>query len=183
MKLQFRSRNFIKELERRQSEFGSKKAAARLTVPDGPQHRWWYFQEFGTATHNPDSPHPSGYEIYPVNGGALSWVAKDGTRIVVPFVGFPFTDIHPGVTPKRYIATIEPNLKTVIASRAVSSMLSSKFDFNALNQALLTEIMPEIKRQIVESMAEKLSGTREDGKLAGQTAASVFEQITQIVEV
>jgi len=183
MRLKVTSRKFIKELERRRGEFASKRLAARITVPEGLEYRWWYFQEMGTATHNPDSPNSSGYNIHPVTGEVLAWTNPDGSRIVVPFVGFPYTAVHPGVPAQRYIAEIEPTINLAVGSMVGKTLTSSKFDFNALHDALLTEIMPEVKRQIVESMATKLTGTREDGKLLGRAAADVFNEITTIEEV
>jgi len=181
MRLTFKSRKFLNELRRRRGEFGAK-AAARITVPDGPEYRWWYFQEFGTATHNPDSPNPAGYDILPVNGKGLAWTNPDGSRVVVPFVGFPHTRPHPGVIPRRFITDIEPTINRTVADRVAHSLTTSGFSFEALRSALLTDIMPNIKSQIVQSMAEKLPGTREDGKLAGQRAADVFDAISTTQE-
>jgi hypothetical protein len=183
MRLQITSRKFLKELQRRRSGFGSKRLAARLRVPEGLENRWWYFQEFGTATHNPDSPNSSGYNIYPVTRGALAWTAPDGTRISLPYVGFPYSRPHPGVPAQRFIAEIEPTINATVGSMVGKTLLSSKFDFEALHQALLSEIMPEVKKQVVDSMATKLTGTREDGKLLGRAAADVFNEITTIEEV
>jgi HK97 gp10 family phage protein len=68
---------------------GPTQAAIGPAVPYGP------YQEFGTATRG-EYPGPY-YFIRPRNAAALSFIGKDGKRVVTQQVK------HPGVKPKRYM--------------------------------------------------------------------------------
>lgn len=68
---------------------GPTQATIGPAVPYGP------YQEFGTATRG-EWPGPY-YVIRPRHAAALSFIAKDGRRVVTQEVK------HPGVKPKRYM--------------------------------------------------------------------------------
>lgn len=172
MKIKVRSKRLKGELKRRREEF-SKLLAAALTVP--PELFWVLLQEHGTGTHGGKGF----YEIRPRNAPFLSWVSQvgqnAGKRIYVDMV-----KNHPGVPASHFIANSLEEIRSTVAAVLVEAMVESNYDYDAVKDAFLNIGMVEVQRIIAEAMAQTLTGTRDDGKLAGQTAADVFNQNAHI---
>jgi hypothetical protein len=156
---------------------------AVLEVP--PDLGWWYYQEFGTATHFdpgdhngyiPPSSHPDGYFIYPLHGKGLKLRASAAhpEETIIPHVGPPYTQLHPGVEPKSFVRRVLNDIDAQSANALVAALVNSQYDFQAVKNALLGEVMDMVKNKIVSSMAESLHA-EPDGKLNGAEPAQVFE--------
>lgn len=155
---------------------------AILEVP--PDLGWWYFQEFGTATHFdpgdhngyiPPSAHPEGYFIYPINGKglALRSNAAHPDETIVPHVGPPFTELHPGVSPKNFVRKVLDEIDAQSANALVTALVNSQYDFDAVKAALVNQVMEQVKATITASMSESLHSAP-GGKLDGADPAQVF---------
>lgn len=172
--------SFFDMLQARAKEWANAKIAARIVVPD--DLRWWYWQEFGTATggrsHQVDETggaSGSKYEIRPTNVAMLSWT-ENGQTVYRPVVQ------HPGVPSHHFVTrTLQDNLE-MASIKIVAAMDRSKWNVDTVRQSLLEEVMPRVKENIVEMIGLTLGGGDPDGKLGGRSAAEVFEAESQIVD-
>jgi hypothetical protein len=191
----FTSAKLVINLDKVKSNMAGRKASARITVP--PDMDWWFYQEFGTATHFneekvempvgvaqielPGTTAPSGYQI----------TAKNGKLLRLPItIEFPeawegFSVHHPGVSPKAFIRRILPEIQKQSAEAMATALIESGYNITSVQEALMTEIMPAILADITNSMAEQLNaGTDRDspGKLGHADPASVFHSAASIVD-
>lgn len=162
---------FVEELRRRRNKVAAApNAGIVIWAPDSL--RWWVFQEFGTATHIGGEKYP----IVPVNADQLSWSepnAQGGRR-------YAKSVMHPGVPPTGMVRRVLGEIETYAAAAVTNTLFASDYDMAKVQQALIDEIGPAIKKTIVESIAQQLPGTRPDGRLEGATAAEVFDAETEI---
>ncbi len=171
------SGSFLRQIEARATKWRGTKIAVRIKVP--PELSWWYWQEFGTATRG-DAGRASGkpYDILPVNAKALSFPGPNGDRILTGSVRD-----HPGIKPRRLVESIRPEIRAQLLSKAHEAFKAGAGDQPALLKEAMFSGTEQAKTQIVESIADKLPGTRADGRLHGGTAASAFEAAAQVVDI
>jgi hypothetical protein len=199
----FRSKTLKAALQEKRNRFAGRTLTARISVP--PELRWWYFQEFGTAsglssdvgavedgiTIQPveASPHPEGYSIPPKNGNMLSWPLTAGGNpdyftFIINGRGYRFfVPWHPGVSPKGFVRRSLLDIRTQTADAFTFALLDSGFDFNTVRETLLSIVMPQVRNIIAANMGESLRGTRDDGKLKGDAAESAFNTLAQIKDL
>lgn len=164
------STKFLAEAQRRAKQFSGKKVAARIRANEDTQ--WWAYLEFGTALRGENPAYQRTYPIDPVNAKMLSWPGADGGRVFRSHVD------HPGIHPHLIVRSVLKDIRT-LAGAFLAEHLSGA-DTEQIRLLLLQEVMPQAKTMIVESIAERVTGTREDGKLHGQTAADAFAAGTTI---
>jgi hypothetical protein len=184
------SRHFLEELSRRRQQFAQPTVAFRIVVP--PEHRWWYWNEFGTATHaERGTANPTGYKIPDPSKPGSEWQGKlllipiggknSGEYKIVPEVW------HPGISPKHFITTRLPEIHAVVQEHVAKALLTGGFNLEFLRHILATRTMPTIKAAIVESISENLEqdGVRDDpyARLEGEPASMVFDAVSNIIEV
>ncbi len=145
----------------------------KITVPKG--YEWWFYQEYGTAVRG-DQPYASGdtFDIIPKDGETLKFEGLDGKTVYPKEV----TD-HEGIYPKRYIRSIRRDIQRA-QRRVIMELIKTGHLTKANIKQALREAMRETKSLIVDSMDRALPGTNPDGKLGGETAASVFERVSRI---
>lgn len=168
--------SFLEVMRKRRSDWSAAgKIAARIVVP--PDLRWWYWQEFGTAiggrTRNVDSTggaSGSTYSIKPLGPGyPLKWPE-----------GMAWNVNHPGVPSHHFVTRTLPDNLKLAAIKIIAAMDRSQWNVATVRDSLLGEVMPRVKENIVQMISITLTGTREDGKLLGQTAADDFDQRANI---
>lgn len=180
------SLKLVDHLKERARKAAGAKLAAAVTVPDNLS--WWYFQEFGTASRSElDSPHPEGYEIHPVNGKGLRLPATEEhpEELAVPYVGPPYTKLHPGVAPKSFVRSILPEIQQSARLQIMQALIESGLDPSAITDVLVDKIMPDVIEQIAASMERSgLAQRRADGegKLGDQAPADAFRNEAEIIE-
>lgn len=170
------------ELQRRVNEFAGRKSAVAIEA-EGMD--WWYFQEFGTATHaERGSPNPSGYEIKPVNGGSIRLPDIGAGPGDVRKVGPPVTDVHPGVEPKHMVTRVLDEIRADVSARVVSAMQEGNYTFSPIQNSLI-DSMTSAKDTIRDSFAEQLEGIRTDpiGQKLEGSAADEFENRAEVVDL
>lgn len=168
------STRFLDELKRRSAEFRGKTVAARIQVP--PSLYFWYWLEFGTALRGEDPTRQHTYPIDPVNKKALHWTNPGGDS------HFAFHVDHPGIRPHLIVRNVLESIREAAGLTLSEIIPNSGFSVAAIREGLLSNIMPNAKSQIVESMALKAPGVRSDGKLEGRSASEVFASEAKIVE-
>lgn len=182
---------FISQLQQRLNAWqGVETVSILLRVPYA--HRWWYWQEFGTASGialNPEEVFPEGIEqnttpttqwpngygiVSRKPGGVLAYETRDGE------LRFAHAVHHPGIKPRRPVRAVLEEIRNN----------STRFLHIALRQggaknpqvftAVIKFIGPDAKRLIVESFGRKLRGMRtlnmEHARLHGKSAAEVLQQ-------
>lgn len=197
----FKSLRLRSSLQQLASQYRGKKIAARIVVP--PNMSWWYYQEFGTATHNsgqsgssengittqsvPASPHPDGYPIYPKNGKTLSWPTDAGGHyfdFVIGERGFRFfVPWHPGVSPQGFVRRVLLDVQAMAQDRIANALFTGNYQFEAAHSALVDEVMPAAINIIANSMGESLDGTRTDGKLSGAAAEQALRASASVEDL
>ena len=176
--------NFTAELQRRIREFSVGEVNIGLSIQPG--NEWWYYQEWGTATHasSPDFPStaPSGYGIKPVHGDFLTFPGPQGEQVFTPEVKSPN---HKGVRPKGYIRMILPDLQEQIKDDVAFSLAANNYSKSAVKEILLDRTMPRAQEMIASSMSEALGQTRTDGraKLGSASPSEVFQAETFITDL
>jgi len=193
MLLTLKSRYFVDHFTKIKDSFAGKEIKGRIVVP--PELRWWYFQEFGTATHltvgvpavNTEnlkitavapSTKPGGYGIDPVNGSWLSWpttsvegFTQNGRRFVRRVLH------HPGVRPRGFVRQSLRYITLQSKRLLVLAMLNSGFNYEAVHSTMIQEVMPAVVKMIAVSMdTTGVDGTRSDGKLSGKSASEAFRE-------
>ncbi len=162
---------FAEAMRERAESFRGTRISARLRVK--PEAGFWYFLEYGTATRS-DGQGPFGaspgtnYDIDPVNKKVLHW-GPYGAGTFASHVS------HPGIRPHPFVRQSLTEIVQKVGSD-VSEFLSNGGDLTpqALQQMLINTGMEDAKTILVNSLAQLAPGTQENGKLLGETAASVF---------
>lgn len=192
MRLQLESLKLTKQLQDKAKQFANRRIAGLLQASD--DIAWWYYQEFGTATrfdpgdYNgfvPPSTAPGGYEIHPVNAQAILLPATSAypQEAIIPYIGPPFTALHPGVVPKMFVRRILPQIDEQSTQALASALVHSGYDPQEVKDVLLQDVLPAAKQAIVSSIAESLNQNRPDGKLEGVDPATTFEAGTTITDI
>lgn len=162
-----------------------RQAAARITVTD--ELKFWYYQEFGTATHaERGTDHPDGYTIDPVNAEALRLPMTSGhpDALLVPHVGPPNTVLHPGVEPKHMVTRVIDEIREATSALVVAAMQEGSYTFEPVHQAVLKSAS-DAKEVITASFEEQLPGERTDpqGQKLATSAAEAFADDAEIVDL
>lgn len=168
MQLSVQSERFVAELERRIAALGSSNPAATIVVPD--EMSWWYIQEFGTADE---------YAIDPVVAKELLFPDPDnpdGERIHAKHVE------HPPIRARHMVSSVIEDIHQKVQEDFAATVASSGFDGEEIRYTFLTGTMEDVKQIIADSFAERLPGTREDGRLLGESASEVFISDAEIRE-
>jgi len=162
---------FAKEMRKRAQDFHGKKLSARISMPEGEQFRWWYWNEFGTALRG-DAGRASGkaYSIDPQYVAMLRWPTALGEYHYALHVN------HPGIHPRRMITKALDEVRKVASFAAYKIIIQDDFRFETFRQVLLDNIMPDVKNVIVQSISNELTQTRTDphSKLHGEEPGAAF---------
>jgi hypothetical protein len=197
IKTKLTSTLFIKELQARRRAFQGAMIAARIQVPSDLQ--WWYWLEFGTASRQDANAPVTGsgapYIIKPVNALSLyfphannpnsafrtPFSAPGGETAPGPDDGrFASVVVHPGVRPHPFVrGTLGPIMRMVAEGFAQAA--KGGLRPNVFQTYLVNEIMPQAIEMIAESLDAVAPGTREDGRLDGNSAADVFREEAEAV--
>jgi hypothetical protein len=178
------SGQFSKAMQGRIQRLEGVTISARIEVPDTLV--WWYWQEFGTASSG-DAGRASGhsYEIVP----------KQAKLLVYPYNGQKVISLrveaHPGIKPRRSVTKALPEIREATQANVRKALVAGGADHPELIRQAILESAQEAKRLIVESIAQNIPGTRDGdseehispGKLGGRTAASVFDEEAQVVDL
>lgn len=191
----FKSTKLVLNLNNIKQRLAGRKAAARITVTE--EVDWWFYQEFGTATHFnsdhiqmpqgivqadfPGTTSPDGYTISAKNGGMLRLpiTSEYPDEWRGPSVH------HPGVSPKAFIRRILPDIQKTSSDAVATALVRGGYNIDAVQEALMTDVMPAILTQICDSMAEQLKDSTDrdtPGKLGAADPASVFRSAATIVD-
>jgi hypothetical protein len=196
----FKSTKLVPKLLELRSQYSGAAVSARIVVPE--DMKWWFYQEFGTATHFdsatvevppsvqvsdiPATTSPEGYEIHPVNAKAIRLPGFGaGPAQVVPFVGPPWTQVHPGVSPKAFIRKILSTVHAAATAQLAQGLIDGGYEIAGVRATLIDEVMPAIVDAIVESMdAEftRISDRDTPGKLNFASPGSAFHSAASIVD-
>lgn len=164
------------KLEQRLADWQSANLRARVTVP--PELKWWYWNEFGTASRGDTERGASGnfYPIDPVNKKLLSFPTEEG-QVVALHVD------HPGIHPHRFVLNSLPGIMDFARINVRTAFIRSGGDVEAVRIQLMEVVMPEAITEIARFMFFALPGTRmgEYSGLNGQVASDVFEREAKIV--
>ncbi len=171
---------FTKKLNARIEAWnGAPKSGAQLYAPD--ELSWWYFQEYGTA--NKGVHGGATYPIEPVDAKELVFPGPGGAGVTRTH----HVD-HPGIPPRKAITQVLPQIQDNIKKLIRQSLADGGVDQPGLIKDAVLQAAEDAKALIVESIAEHIPGTRsgtEDipaGRLHGSTAASVFADLSTIVD-
>lgn len=186
---------FVQQLRERVKKWeGTQAPAARIVVPD--ELRWWYFNEFGTATKWEDPggrvlnarlagvPPPihgkQKYQIVPVDAKALAFPVR-GTLVITKLVN------HPGIRPSRSVTKALADIERTMKDRVRDALYAGAADDPTRLKEAVQEAAEQAIQHIAESMSRNLAGAREavenggEGKLGGRSAAEVFQSEARIV--
>lgn len=188
--MKLKSKRLIAQMTTVRNRMSGGRVGAVVKVP--PDLAWWYFQEFGTATHltsgNAEygvapSGSPEGYEIHPRNAKGIMLPDIGNGTMSLPFIGAPHAMNHPGVSPKSFVRRVLQTVRADAATGLASALLTSGLDISSVQTALMEEVMPAVVTTIGSSMGEMLPGGRSDdqAKLKGRSAQDVFETSATIV--
>jgi hypothetical protein len=167
-----KSERFLEELQRRAQQFaGLTQIAALIQVPE--ELIWWYWVEFGTAAYNGGE----GYMITPNNAHNLRFYSRQDQAIHFAHEIFTL-----GIPPHHMITKIEGDLQEYIRTTVRETLLNTGFDPQVLHQVLIEQIMPEVKRMIVQSFEDNLTNSVRPFGRIDQTPAEMFEQQATIID-
>jgi hypothetical protein len=157
------NKSFVTEMRRRLSSLQGNPIQSTLRVPD--ELSWWAAFEFGTTD----------YEIRSLNGRALRFPI-DGV--------FKFaTEVHfPGRRPQLIYRSERQDILNNALDAIADYFRLYGVRRSTLNACLKEDIMPYAKAAMVQRIAEVAPGTREDGKLHGESAADAWEEEAEIVK-
>lgn len=174
-----------KEFQARATSFRGAQIAARIQVPSDLS--WWYFLEFGTATRQQaDAPVRGGgkdYPIRPIERGdvstlkSLAWPDGGGGTVFRAFVLH-----HPGIRPHPFVRGALGTIMQQFAKDIHAALAEGKVRSTTIKAVLMEQTMPYAKALLVDNLSVAAPGTRDDGNLSGNTAASVFEEEAEIVD-
>jgi hypothetical protein len=183
--IEFKSMKFLKELQRRRNEFAGGPMVFRISVP--PDMRWWYWNEFGTATFTEkDTSNPDGYEISPTDAKLLFYPRKNGDWV------FSMSQWMQGIHPKHMITTITGEIGAEASRGLVKALVEGNFRQEAVRSMFLDVIMPRIRNMIRESFRENLDQYYAGGRPynensshegLGQPAWQEFDSKAEIQEI
>jgi hypothetical protein len=168
--------SFFTKVAQRRAEFARvKQISGRICVP--PELQYWYWQEFGTAVGgtNRVTPDPVGgasgstYPIAPVNTNMLKfpWKGEDYYTSLVKN--------HPGVPPHHSVTKQLKVIKDLaIINLELASLAEGFLSVEGIMDSLLLKTLPQAINLISRQMEQDLTGTRPEGRLGGQSAASDF---------
>lgn len=162
--------------EQRARELKTKQIKMQIYVPPG--YEWWFYQEYGTAVRG-DRPYASGdtFDIIPKTGKSLKFENTEGEFAYPKEV----TD-HEGIYPKRYIRSIQKEIRAEQKKFIRELISSGKLSKENIKQTI-RQAMRATKAMIVASMARSLPGARPEGQLGGEFAADVFDRVSRIKDV
>lgn len=174
MRLTLRSKGqFAKRLQERIDKWAAAKGiAARIHIP--PELEWVYWQEYGVP----------GHKIVPVESKMLAFPGEGGTELRDQVD-------WPGIKPHHTVTKSLDDIHTNAAVLVQEAMAQGAADDPELLRQAVVNAVEEAKAIIVGGMAADLPGTRPDnpehpkqsGKLHGDTAANVFDELAEVVEV
>jgi hypothetical protein len=164
--------NFKDQMNQRAQRWIGKSIGARIHVPDDLD--WWVFQEWGTATRGEFGG--AAYAIDPVHAKMLAFPDSAGNTVFSRHVE------HPGIPPRHPVLKVMPDIQAQAAQKINSALSEGGLDDPSNLQVAVTAAVTEARTQIAESMSKNIPGTRIDGKLLGETAASVFESQAVVIE-
>jgi hypothetical protein len=197
MSFNLTSQKLLETLKQVGSRFYDKRIGARLTV--GEDAAWWYYHEFGTATHEgegtfetppsisvqePEGGTGSSYDILPKNGDGIRLPATAGfpESHTYPAIGMGYTREHPGVPALGLVRTVLEDIHTKAASDIITALKDGEYEPQSVQEALTEQTIPAALSSIVESIAEKLHTPERDtpGKLSGVPPEEVFRESATI---
>lgn len=155
----------------------------RLEVPPDEDVAWWYYHEYGTATHNEVNPGGT-YPIVPVNKDMLAFPGSNGEIVLTSKV-----EAHPGVKASHIVSDALPELRDDMRERVDTALKKGGLDSPEVMKQVAVEAMTECRERVITNIATRLPGTSppsglyEGGKLKGRTAADVFTEKSVIVEL
>lgn len=164
--------DFAERMVARSQKWAIPPISARIFAPD--DLIWWYWQEHGTASRGEAGGAP--YPIDPVNAKALAFPDAQGKLVFRQHVE------HPGIAPRHSVLKAIPDIEAQSRTKLAAALTDGGLDNPSTLQTAVTAAVTEAKAQIVTSMSENIPGTRIDGKLAGDTAASVFDAEAEVIE-
>lgn len=162
------STKLVQHLQDRAQRIAGRNPAARIVVPE--DMKWVLVQEHGSI-----GPYP----ITPKNADSLRLPPKEDFPLYHGSVE------HPGVSPKKFITAIEQDIQELAGKSSARVLVESQFDPDAVQEALVDQIMPEIKEMIAKSMSDVLHQNRTidfPGKLGTTTPADAFREKAEIEE-
>jgi len=164
--------DFQRQLEARISKWASVKGiAARIHAPEALN--FWLWQEKGVPGHT----------IVPVDAKVLVFPGEGGTEM-------RDSVDWPGIRPHHTVANSLEEIRDNASQLLQQALSEGGADDPATVQAAVLEAVHDAKAIIVGAMTGDLPGTRPDnaqfpkqsGKLHGRTAASVFDELAEVVE-
>jgi hypothetical protein len=184
--------NLKSRLEQRIQRWRGETVAARIQVP--PDLKWWYWNEFGTATKfsipststpgatirpQPGQMKTGYYEIDPVQAEALRF-PQNGQIVFRDQVD------HPGLKPSRSVTKMLPSIAQRSQRAAAEAFHNGAADHpGALGQSLVAAA--ESAKQYICYAYDGDLGTRalepSHGRLGGSTAAADFDSRAKVVDV
>lgn len=189
-----KSERLLQQLSDAISRVQNKKAGAVIRA--GRNLDWVVYHEFGTATRfqggdidstkgievtaPPSSTSPSGF--YPTPGSRLPITSEFPKETIVPINPKGDAFLNPGVTPKGMIQTALPETISPITQMVAETLLSSNFDIDAVETALVEQAAPLIVEAVAERIGASLGNTERDtpGRLNGESPADAFSSGVEI---
>lgn len=114
------------------------------------------------------------YLILPVYAKELRFPGPDGEEITAQKVW------HPGVYPRAFVRNALDDIMKDFAATVAPYVATGQM--NLAQEALMNEVMQRALELIVEQIDQELIGTRDDGRLGGQTAGEAFSEGAEIVQ-
>jgi hypothetical protein len=153
---------FLKEMRARLTSLNGNPIQATLRVPD--ELSWWAAFEFGTDS----------YEIRSTSGKAL-WFPVDGTFHYATSVTFP------GRRPQLIYRSERADILSFAFEWIAQSFAENKVRRSTLNSDLAT-ILQYAKAAMSNRISEVAPATRADGKLKGESASDVWDELAEVVK-
>lgn len=202
MSFQLKSMKLIEQFSKLIPETSGKRVGAMLSVSD--EASWWYFHEFGTATHQGegDFPTPPSVQVQPVEGTAnttgypilpneaeairLPGIAG-GEPKIVPQVGAEYTLEHPGVPALAIVRTVLEEVHKLASTEVAVALKEAGYqDLNSVQTAIKGKVLPATLELITDSIAAKMPPRTDrdlPGKLGGASPADVFKRSATIIDI
>jgi len=147
------------------------KVSARLRIPK--ELEWVYWQEYGVPGHT----------ILPVESKMLAFPGEGGTELRDQVE-------WPGVKPHHTILNAMDEIADAAREHLVQAMNRGGADDPEIVKEEMAQAVETAKALIVSGYERDLPGTRPDnaeypkqsGKLHGETAASVFDELAEVVD-
>lgn len=164
------SGDFVSKIAARRDAWRARKIGALIYAPDAL--KWWIYQEYGTATRGQfGGPR---YPIDPVNAKVLAFPNGQGGTTLTPHVD------HPGIPPRHSVEKALPQIEEFVMAALEQALNEGAADDPIALQEAVIKAVTEAKQLIVRSMSENIPGTRDDGRLQGQSAAGAFESESEV---